>query len=101
MSFIRGKKVDGNVYYYEIENKRVGGKVVQEYIRYVGKDKDSSSGIPLERVQFGSIAGTPLTRDREGWEYHGCGEAQRHRGNQTQVVEDAHPPKNGKITDLT
>ena len=59
MSFISGKKVGGNVYYYEVENKRVDGKVVQKYISMsvrMGKDGDGPSGIPLEKVQFEYIA---------------------------------------------
>jgi hypothetical protein len=40
MSFIRGKKVFGVIYYSEVENVRVNGKVVQKHIRYIGKDRE-------------------------------------------------------------
>ena len=56
MSFIRGKKVGGVIYYSEVENVRVNGKVVQKHIRYIGKDKENPDRIPLENVQFGYIA---------------------------------------------
>ena len=56
MSFIRGKKVGSQTYYYEVENKKVNGKTVQKHIRYIGKDKDSPDHIPLERIHFGYIA---------------------------------------------
>ena len=56
MSFIRGKKVGGVIYYSEVENVRVNGKVVQKHIRYIGKDKDNPDHIPIEKVHFGYIA---------------------------------------------
>ena len=56
MSFIRAKKVGDKIYYSEVENRKVNGKVVQKHIRYIGKDKVKPSSIPLERVQFGYIA---------------------------------------------
>ena len=79
MSFIRGKKVGGNVYYYEVENKRVDGKVVQKYIRYVGKDRDGTSGIPLERVQFGYIATRLMQGDLSANELFDMIEGMGHR----------------------
>ncbi|QRF74669.1 hypothetical protein Thermo_01281 [Thermoplasmatales archaeon] len=56
MSFIRAKKVGGKIYYSEVENVRVNGKVVQRHLRYIGRDKDSPDHIPLEKVHFGYIA---------------------------------------------
>ena len=56
MTFIRKIKRGNNVYYQEVENVWVNGKTVQKHIRYLGKDKDRPSGIPLEKVQFGFIA---------------------------------------------
>jgi hypothetical protein len=56
MTFIRKIKRGNNVYYQEVENVWVNGKTVQKHIRYVGRDKDRPSDIPLERVQFGFIA---------------------------------------------
>jgi len=38
MSFIRKIKHGNSVYYAEVENKWVNGKVVQKHIRYLGKD---------------------------------------------------------------
>ena len=36
MVFIRKKKIKGRIYYYLVENKRYGGKVVQKVIKYLG-----------------------------------------------------------------
>jgi transposase len=40
ISFIRQFKKGGRVYLAEVENRRVGKKVVQHFIRYVGKQAD-------------------------------------------------------------
>ena len=40
MSFIRKFKRGGRIYLAEVENRRVDGKVVQRFIRYVGKEAD-------------------------------------------------------------
>lgn len=40
MSFIRRIKKGNSVYLAEVENQRVGGKVIQKHIRYVGKEVD-------------------------------------------------------------
>ena len=40
MSFIRKIKKDDKTYLAEVENRRVAGKVVQRFIRYVGKQVD-------------------------------------------------------------
>ncbi|EQD59745.1 hypothetical protein B1B_08069, partial [mine drainage metagenome] len=56
MTFIRKIKRGDKIYYQEVENKWVNGKTVQKHIRYIGKNKDSSDHIPLEKVQFGYIA---------------------------------------------
>lgn len=40
MSFIRKIKRGNAVYLAEVENRRIGGKVVQKHIRYVGKEVD-------------------------------------------------------------
>ena len=40
MSFARIKKIKGNNYYYMVENKRVNGKVVQKYLKYIGRNTD-------------------------------------------------------------
>ena len=36
MSFIRTKYIKGIPYLYEVESVRIGGKVVQKHIRYIG-----------------------------------------------------------------
>ena len=36
MAFIRKKKISGKTYYYLVENKRVGNKVQQKVLRYLG-----------------------------------------------------------------
>lgn len=59
MSYIRKFKKNGKVYLAEVESKRVGGKVVQKFIRYVGKEADgktilsaSISNIEIEQVKI-------------------------------------------------
>ncbi|GBE54388.1 hypothetical protein BMS3Bbin15_00541 [archaeon BMS3Bbin15] len=46
MSFVRKIKSGNSVYYAEVENKRVGGKVVQRHIRYLGKDPNAPHAPP-------------------------------------------------------
>lgn len=41
MGFIRKIKRNGKIYLAEVKNQRVGGKVKQSFIRYIGKDPDS------------------------------------------------------------
>ena len=41
MSFIRKIKKGDKIYYAEVVNERIDGKVVQRHIRYIGKDPDS------------------------------------------------------------
>ena len=36
MAFIRKKKIGGKIYYYIVENKLVGGKVMQKVLYYIG-----------------------------------------------------------------
>ena len=40
MSFIRKIKMGNSIYLAEVENQRIGGKVVQRHLRYVGKEVD-------------------------------------------------------------
>jgi transposase len=42
MSFIRKQRRNGRTYLVEVENQRVGGKVKQKFIRYIGVDPDSN-----------------------------------------------------------
>lgn len=58
MSYIKRTKRNGNIYLSEVENKRVNGKVVTKYIRYIGKEVDgetiissSISNVEIERVK--------------------------------------------------
>ena len=67
MSFIRKIKKGNNVYLVEVENKRIGGKVVQHHVKYVGKNADSEtvlstsiSDISIEKVK---LYGTLLVLD--------------------------------------
>ncbi|MHB8361553.1 MAG: hypothetical protein ACYDAO_10500 [Thermoplasmataceae archaeon] len=46
MSFTRKIKRGNQVYYDEVENIRVNGKVVQKHIRYIGKDRDNPNNFP-------------------------------------------------------
>jgi len=43
MSFVREIKRGDKIYLAEVRNKRVGGKVVQEHIRYIGKKADGKT----------------------------------------------------------
>jgi len=43
MSFIREIKRGNKIYLAEVRNKRVGGKVVQEHVRYIGKKADGKT----------------------------------------------------------
>tara|TARA_Y100000310_G_scaffold345549_1_gene466391 strand:- start:11904 stop:12077 length:174 start_codon:yes stop_codon:yes gene_type:complete len=36
MAFIRTKTIKGRKYFYLVENKRIGKKVVQKVLRYLG-----------------------------------------------------------------
>ncbi len=59
MSYIKKIKKNGKTYLAEVESKRVDGKVVQRYIRYVGKETDgktilssSISNLSVEEVKI-------------------------------------------------
>ena len=57
MSFVRKIKRGNSVYYAEVENKRVNGKVVQRYIRYLGKDPNAPpKKAEINDVGFGYLA---------------------------------------------
>jgi len=58
MSYIRRRRRKGKVYLEEVESKRIGGKVVQKHIRYIGKEADgktvlsaSISNVQVEQVK--------------------------------------------------
>ena len=58
MSFIRRYKKNGRVYLSEVESERIEGKVVQKFIRYIGKEVDgkqilssSISNIQIDEVK--------------------------------------------------
>lgn len=59
MSFIRKIKKGDRIYLAEVENRRVEGKVVQRFIRYVGREADgktllaaSISEVEVEQVKL-------------------------------------------------
>jgi transposase len=59
MSYIRKYKKGGRTYLAEVESKRVAGKVVQRFIRYVGKEADgrtilstSMSDVQVEGIKL-------------------------------------------------
>ena len=56
MSFIRKIRRGDRIYYDEVENVRVNGKVVQRHVRYIGTDKDRPTSFPVDRMHFGYIA---------------------------------------------
>ena len=58
MSYTRKRKGNGKIYLEEVESKRVGGKVVQKHIRYIGTQADgktvlsaSMSDVQIEQVK--------------------------------------------------
>jgi len=56
MSFIRKIKRGNSIYLAEVENVRVGGKVIQKHIRYVGKEVDDKP------ILAGSVASSTVDR---------------------------------------
>lgn len=59
MSFIRKFKKGGKIYLAEVESRRVGGQVIQRFIRYVGKQADgrtilstSMSDVEVDEVKL-------------------------------------------------
>ena len=59
MSFVKRFKKGGKVYLAEVESKRIGGKVVTRYIRYIGKEADgrtilstSMSDVHIDQVKL-------------------------------------------------
>lgn len=46
MSWIRAKQIKGRTYYYEVENRREGGKTKQRVLRYLGKQRPESEARP-------------------------------------------------------
>lgn len=61
MSFTRTfkrKNKDGTIktYYAEVESVRVGGKVIQRYVRSLGTDPKKPNNIPIEPVHFSYLA---------------------------------------------
>jgi transposase len=59
MSFIRKIRKGDKIYLAEVESRRIGGKVVQRFIRYVGKEADgrtvlstSMSDVEVEEVKL-------------------------------------------------
>jgi hypothetical protein len=56
MTFVRKIKVGKRVYYAEVKNERVDGKVVQRHIRYLGKDpKAPRRRFDIEPVHLGFL----------------------------------------------
>jgi len=56
ISFIRRIKKGNSVYLAEVENRRIGGKVVQKNIRYVGKEVDDKP------ILTGSVASSSVDK---------------------------------------
>ncbi|MBU3913787.1 MAG: IS1634 family transposase [Nanoarchaeota archaeon] len=56
MSFVRKIKRGKCIYLAEVENKWIGGKVIQKHIRYVGKELNG------ERILSGSIKNSEVTK---------------------------------------
>ena len=56
MSFVRKIKRGDSIYLAEVENVRMGGKVIQKHIRYVGKEVDDKP------ILTGSVATSTIDR---------------------------------------
>ncbi len=56
MSLIRKIRNRGQIHYAEVENRKMKGKVVQKYIRHIGKHPDAASSFTLEHVHFSYTA---------------------------------------------
>ncbi len=59
MSYIRKRKRNGRIYLEEVKSVRVGSKVVQKHIRYVGREADkktilssSISNVSIEKIKL-------------------------------------------------
>jgi len=74
MSFIRKLKKGDRVYLAEVENRRVGGKVVQHFIRYVGKEVDGrtvlSTSLSEAEVESVKVYGPLLVLNHLASEVH-------------------------------
>ena len=58
-TFIRKHKQGNSVYYAEVYNERVGKKIVQHHVRYLGvdpNDPSSQTGFDIEKIHFGYLA---------------------------------------------
>lgn len=58
-TFIRKIKQGGKIRYAEVWNERVGKKIVQHHVRYLGSDPDNlpePSSFVIEKLQFGYLA---------------------------------------------
>jgi len=56
MSFVRKIKRGNSIYLAEVENVRLGGKVIQRHIRYVGKEVDDKP------ILTGSVVSSTVDR---------------------------------------
>lgn len=57
MTFVRKIKIGKRIYYAEVKNERVGKKVIQHHIRYLGTDPDAPKRkFEIEKMHFGYIA---------------------------------------------
>jgi hypothetical protein len=48
MAFVRAKRFNGRTYYYLVENHRVGDKIKQKVLKYLGTEKPSPE--ELQRI---------------------------------------------------
>lgn len=56
MSFIRKIKKGDKIYYAEVMNERIDGKVVQRHIRYIGTDPDAPpKKFELDQKELGKL----------------------------------------------
>ena len=79
MTFIRKIRRGGSVYYAEVESVRIGKKIVQRHVRYIGKTVDALNSLPLDTIHFGYIAARLMQGDLTAHELIGMVEKMGHR----------------------
>ena len=68
MAYLRTKSIGGHTYYYLVEGRRVGNKVVQRHVRYIG-----SALVVRRKLSAPSRSGIPRFREQVARELGGLG----------------------------
>ena len=65
MAFIRAKLVNGEYYYYLVENRREGGRVLQEIVKYLGKRDEAGAYAKGKRIKMPEPEEKPEEGEKE------------------------------------